>query len=1000
METEELHPKALGVRRYPGSRYVEETSSGVLSITRVLRWESDRTWESDVSSLPRVAPRPSVWCPFCGRRGRYAHTDRFKYFSHADGEQDCTESDLETLRHRRGKEILVAGLKRAREERRAVMWSLLCACGTLETRELIRAETWDTESDEVRIGPPSLDSSYRVDVGATQAGKPIAAFEVRVRHPTEFGKLSSFEQGSIPLVEFPAASLIGADGQGRWDGTGPLPPASVWRVPGTSSPFQCAKCVAQERARALDCFGRLRLFVQALRVNGLDADRLCVRCNLARPFRLLEHGQWSAKKLSDAPPTIEVWNASGRRLVVVVASAVEAVPRACFAVLMSEPQLAEFTANLPSTLPFECVVREEREPDSCPRICASCKTVSSSALDLDRIWLAVPAKHALRPPLTSAVERRTGAPKGSLTEIAAPFGALVDEHPEQAWAVPALRPLVPKGLRGLPLGTALIGEVVGEPRVAQLWNDVSDLLAAPHRLLAAALSAGERVPREDLLIADRLAIALSPGSPDYEAWRGRAWVAEALGDHAWSGSTAWHAGRVRLARRVYRRIKDAYGSARVFLPKTTELWVNDAIQAGEIVPIEVVPNELLTIRAHAERAKRLSAAILLGAKVRLPFNGPIHSSIELDPAQREAVLCALSSTLSVIAGGAGTGKTTIIRAILDSTPNQRWLLCAPTGKAVQRMRQAVSECSNVIDVRTVASVLSNSEPLRGAFGLVLDEAGFLDLDSADRTFKLIVDLKSAGPSCVVLVGDPHQLPSIGPGAVLRDMLEARVDGKRVVPHVSLRTGHRSESSIGRFAGGVLQGRVLVGESVQFIEVHDASVTDYLLPLVELHGADLQIIAPRNNTVRDINRAVQRLLNPDGEPMGRSIRAGDRVICTRNRYDFPSVLNGEIGTLTRGAQAGFWIQFGEGQRGPFDLEQLELFELAYAITIHKSQGSEWSSVAVVLPEAGSALDRSMLYTAATRAKRRLYLLGSMEALQKAVARTRRRETLLRPLLEHR
>ena len=380
-----------------------------------------------------------------------------------------------------------------------------------------------------------------------------------------------------------------------------------------------------------------------------------------------------------------------------------------------------------------------------------------------------------------------------------------------------------------------------------------------------------------------------------------------------------------------------------------------------------------------------------------------RSGMQLPDAQREAVIHASTAPLSVITGGPGVGKTTTIRAIAEiaNRDGHQLLLCAPTGRAAKRLEESTGSKAQTIhrlldwQVSTGQFARNQSEPLEGAI-IVVDEISMLDLQLAYNLLRAIPDTMR-----VVLVGDVDQLPSVGPGQVLRDIIDSEA-----VPVTRLVEVFRQqrESLIIQNAHALLEGQTpqAGGEDSDFYVVESRSnqhTRDLIRELVarriprkfELDPMrDIQVLCPmyRGHAGADtINADLQEALNPGDrqiERRGKTFRQGDRVMQIRNDYDL-ELYNGDTGRITQLDKSGssMLVRFGS-RTVDYPFAELDALVPGYAITVHRAQGSEYP--AVVIPLATDhymMLRRNLLYTAITRARKLVILVGSTKALEMAV-----------------
>jgi len=373
--------------------------------------------------------------------------------------------------------------------------------------------------------------------------------------------------------------------------------------------------------------------------------------------------------------------------------------------------------------------------------------------------------------------------------------------------------------------------------------------------------------------------------------------------------------------------------------------------------------------------------------------------ITLSDEQRDALAMAAQQPVVVITGGPGTGKTTLLNSIL-SVFEKKGLsieLAAPTGRAAKRMEQATQR-----NARTIHRLLEFN-PRMGGFTrnelnplesdvIVIDETSMVDIT-------LMHSLLQSMPkeARLILVGDVDQLPSVGPGAVLMDVLLSTA-----IPSVRLQTVFRQAAHSGIVANAhrVNQGEYPEFNTEDFFFVDRTDAHRALETVVELvHERiprkfgldpvkDVQVLAPMHRGdagVSKINTALQEVLNPKGDEIPRrTFRKGDKVMQLRNNYDL-DVYNGDVGivTMVEPELEEVQIQFDD-RIVLYDFSQLDDVSLAYAATIHKSQGSEYP--AVVLPILGQhyvMLQRNVLYTAITRASQIVVIVGNEKALRRAV-----------------
>lgn len=393
---------------------------------------------------------------------------------------------------------------------------------------------------------------------------------------------------------------------------------------------------------------------------------------------------------------------------------------------------------------------------------------------------------------------------------------------------------------------------------------------------------------------------------------------------------------------------------------------------------------------------------------------------ELADKQREAVEKSLESGMTVITGGPGTGKTTVVQTIIRLAEQEglRILLCAPTGRAAKRLAETTQRKAKTIHRLLIPDGRQgriqvfeyNETKLLPADLVIVDEVSMLDME---MMYHLLSALK---PQCrCILVGDADQLPSVGAGAVLHDIIAS---GQ--VPVVRLDTIFRQQEG-GRIVTNahlINSGRLpVVNEDPEFRFVEIEDEAQGAEKISALYNSDLletgdkfavQVLSPMYKNpcgVDNLNQLIQGRFNPPaegkGELKGKNVifRVGDKVMQKHNDYE-KGVFNGDIGEIFAIQKDMVYVRYPE-QDVKYEGQEVDEITLAYAITVHKSQGSEYHTVIMVLVNSHAImLQRNLFYTAVTRAKRKVILVGSKRAVQTAVQnqRTSRRFTLLIPRLQ--
>jgi exodeoxyribonuclease V alpha subunit len=525
---------------------------------------------------------------------------------------------------------------------------------------------------------------------------------------------------------------------------------------------------------------------------------------------------------------------------------------------------------------------------------------------------------------------------------------------------------------------------------------------------------GAKPEAEERLVAalhDRLAHAMARGHCGYpvdllvneaarEADVGRAEVAQALGDEIESGRLAEEQieGRTCVFRYSVVRAEERLAQALLRLAR------------GEAPLVRVRQARSHQQSISATRTEPQRAVALAAPLAQRPL------SVE----QQVALSKLLGAKIAILTGGPGTGKTTLLRAVHESyrQAGLRVMCCAPTGRAAQRMSEAAG-----LEARTIHRVLGYDSRLGGFLHrdgvplnldyLIVDEASMVGLELMEALVEALPP--RAG---LLLVGDTEQLPSVQAGRVLESLVES---GGFVHAHLSevFRQAEGRASPIVRAAGEVIHGRLpmaeggeamrrldqttLRSEDFLFIEAQTPEaclkwVDELVTKRIPALMGDVQVLTPMNLGevgTRALNTRLQAALNPEAgdriEHFGRTFSVGDKVIVTENDYE-KEVFNGDIGRITQieRDRTSLRVDFGT-RRLDFSFSELDRLNLAYAITIHKAQGSEYEAVVIVFgEESAMMLGRNLLYTAITRGRRLVAMVGSRKALARALHADARRE----------
>ena len=448
-------------------------------------------------------------------------------------------------------------------------------------------------------------------------------------------------------------------------------------------------------------------------------------------------------------------------------------------------------------------------------------------------------------------------------------------------------------------------------------------------------------------------------------------------------------------------------------PALDQLWLNQHVviedQRVFLRPLFEAEQRIATRVKKLTQASQQSASDF---QVRLE-RFETEAGFTLAPSQRRAVALASEHKFVIITGGPGVGKTTLVKALLAvfGAKNLRIALAAPTGRAAQRLSESTGQRAvtlhRLLEVGGLGQKFGrNAEHPLECDVLVIDESSMIDVQLGASLLEAVPDAAR-----VILVGDADQLPSVGPGAVLLDLIASQV-----VPVVRLSEIFRQGENSGIIENShrILQGEMPQGASTKdgdFFVIRVPSPERSLLTLKELlleripqrfavdPRRDVQVLCPMHRGTAgtlNINQVLQTALNPraTGVAVGEvEFRSGDKVIQLKNDY-FREVFNGDVGEVVEVdvAQGTVQVRY-EGEDGPrlvpYERGELGQLGLAYCISVHKSQGSEYPVVVLLLLSAHyMMLSRNLLYTAVTRAKRVCVVLTDERALSLSLAETRK------------
>ena len=386
------------------------------------------------------------------------------------------------------------------------------------------------------------------------------------------------------------------------------------------------------------------------------------------------------------------------------------------------------------------------------------------------------------------------------------------------------------------------------------------------------------------------------------------------------------------------------------------------------------------------------------------FSANKNATNPLSEEQVQAIQNSLEAGVSIITGGPGTGKTRIIEGLAQVLVNgfrKTIRICAPTGRAAKRI--AENQALKKIQPSTIhmlkAMIDSSAKDIEFDT-LIVDESSMIDIN----LFNDLVKMLPLG-SQLILIGDVDQLPPVGAGQPFLDLIRSK---KIVVSRLSKQFRQGSDSVIPKVARAINKGELIEFSSdfsssgFSFVEVDKGQVVEKIIEVVDFFTGNkngsidfdkTQILSPMrrySSGLINLNSIMQKKYNPNGEKVFSKMEgekeiqfcAGDKVICTQNDYDI-DVRNGDIGYVVNKVGKNIRVEF-DGEMKLFHNNKIDYLDLAYAITVHKSQGSEYPNVVMpIVDDHRIMLTRKLIYTAITRGKQNVCLIGSKRVLREAL-----------------
>ncbi|MFW1060914.1 AAA family ATPase [Vibrio parahaemolyticus] len=404
---------------------------------------------------------------------------------------------------------------------------------------------------------------------------------------------------------------------------------------------------------------------------------------------------------------------------------------------------------------------------------------------------------------------------------------------------------------------------------------------------------------------------------------------------------------------------------------------------AQLLMEHVVAKRLKTLASQNNLFDELANRAYCLAAGELPY--------DLTDKQVEAVITCLDNTVSCITGGAGTGKTTVLRTALRAYHQMGYEVhaVALSGRAAIRLHESIGFITSTI-ARLLRGEPIEPESDRKKHLLVIDEASMVDLPTMYRLVNHI------HPSVrIILTGDPDQLPSIGCGKVLADIVLAKTIANTmldIVKRQEVSTGIPEYSKL--INHGTVPEQLSTG-AIVFHETIKQDIAQVCCDLYQQSPENSRVMAPTRALVSDINKLTQSAVNPDGNRLEfqlhgdqffMDLRQGDTVLFTQNHYD-KGIQNGSLGTLTNVSSIGEScgeVTLDTGDKVEITQPLIDCMELGYAITLHKAQGSQFPRIIIAL-QTGRIIDRAWLYTAITRAEAEIHIVGSTEEFKTIIER---------------